>query len=208
MTEAETSTKTKPDSDQNAPQSKPSEPTNIIEVELRDPLLAAFMGWLVPGLGHIYQGRIAKGVLFAVCILGTYFFGLFVGDNHVVFASNSSYARMLQFGCQACVGLPVTPAIYQAVRVRMGREAPIRDADIAEWNRRLGSGYDLGVLYTVCAGLLNVLAICDAYAGPMFPLPEDPNKKKMGKSNKDGPGTSNENPPQSLKPEAAKAKTR
>ena len=30
--------------------------------------LAAFLSYLFPGLGQIYQGRIAKGILFFVCV--------------------------------------------------------------------------------------------------------------------------------------------
>ena len=47
-----------------------------LEIDLKDPRLAAFLAWLVPGLGHFYQGRTAKGVLFFVCILGTFLYGL------------------------------------------------------------------------------------------------------------------------------------
>src|SRR5262245_54445208 len=35
---------------------------DTLDVELKDPPLAAFLAWLVPGLGHIYQGRTGKGV--------------------------------------------------------------------------------------------------------------------------------------------------
>ena len=34
------------------------------KVMLKDPALAALLAWLVPGLGHVFQGRTAKGVLF------------------------------------------------------------------------------------------------------------------------------------------------
>ena len=58
-----------------------------IEVELREPWLALFLAWLWPGAGHFYQRRYAKAVLFMVCILGTWFFGLSLGGGHVVYAS-------------------------------------------------------------------------------------------------------------------------
>ena len=37
-----------------------------IEIDLKEPWLAALLAWLVPGLGHIYQGRTGKGILFFV----------------------------------------------------------------------------------------------------------------------------------------------
>ena len=83
-----------------------------IEVNLKDPRLAAFLAWLVPGLGHFYQGRNGKGVLFFVCILGTFFYGLYIGGGRVVYASTEDVLsrRFLterwQYVCQAGVGLP------------------------------------------------------------------------------------------------------
>ena len=50
-----------------------------IEIDLRDPLVAGVLAWLWPGAGHLYQRRYAKGMLFMVCILGTFFFGLVLG---------------------------------------------------------------------------------------------------------------------------------
>ena len=49
-----------------------------IEINLKDPVLAGFWAWLWPGAGHLYQGRYAKGALFMICILGTFFSGLFI----------------------------------------------------------------------------------------------------------------------------------
>jgi TM2 domain-containing membrane protein YozV len=59
----------------------------VIEIDLKDPWLAAFLAWLVPGLGHLYQGRTGKGLLFFICIVGTFFYGLYIGGGKVVYAS-------------------------------------------------------------------------------------------------------------------------
>ena len=40
-------------------------PVSQPSLDLKNPGLAAFLAWLIPGLGHIYQGRILKGVLFS-----------------------------------------------------------------------------------------------------------------------------------------------
>lgn len=45
------------------------------------------------------------------------------------------------------------------------------------WHRRLGRFYDIGTLYTTFAGLLNLLVIYDALAGPMRPGPESKDEK-------------------------------
>ena len=50
-------------------------------VDLKDPALAGFLAWLVPGLGHLYQGRRAKAALFFVCIMGTFIYGCYLGGS-------------------------------------------------------------------------------------------------------------------------------
>src|SRR5262245_15790419 len=45
--------------------------------------LPALLSYLVPGLGQIYQGRVAKGVLFMVCIYALFFYGQRLGAGTV-----------------------------------------------------------------------------------------------------------------------------
>ena len=58
----------------------PSAAEETIEIDLRNPVLAAVLAWVWPGLGHLYQRRYGKGVLYMVCILSTWFFGLALGE--------------------------------------------------------------------------------------------------------------------------------
>lgn len=182
-----------------------------LEIDLKDPRLAAFLAWLVPGLGHLYQGRTGKGILFFVCILGTFFYGLYIGGGRVVYASTTpSMLTRWQYFCQLGVGVPAMPALIQTMRVRQGR-APLEifgfdvmrpprmrggpfvsdDAtnpastaevespdELAKWNYELGDRFDLGTVFTVIAGLLNLLVIFDAYGGPLvIPPPEEKSKE-------------------------------
>lgn len=41
------------------------------------------------------------------------------------------------------------------------------------WHQRLGRFFDIGTLYTLLAGLLNLLVVYDAWAGPMRPVATD-----------------------------------
>jgi hypothetical protein len=169
----------------------PSE--TVIEVNLRRPELAAFYAWLWPGAGHLYQRRWAKGLLFMVCVLGTYFFGFFLGQGKVVYASFTEGDRRWQYICQLGVGLPALPALAQSyVVIRQHKKelwngfmapphpvTPERRDRLADWHYRLHQLFDLGTLYTMIAGLLNVLAIYDAYAGPMpTPLEDERSRKR------------------------------
>jgi hypothetical protein len=151
-------------------------------MSLRNPGLAAFLAWLVPGAGHWYQGRRGKAILFAVCVLGTYVYGLVIGDGHVVYASWNRTDFRWQYVCQLGVGLPAMPALVQSRRVMRDKEplfadvlAPPRQPvypgehdHLADWHLELSWRFDLGTLYTMVAGLLNILAVFDAYSGPFI----------------------------------------
>lgn len=171
----------------------PSKDGEFIEIDLKNRYLAAFLAWIWPGSGHLYQGRYAKGVLFMVCILSTYFFGLAIGGGHVVYASSlmSGPDRRWQYVCQLGVGAPALPALEQYRRATSRKNQPLLLGNerrlmappenvvpeshdmLAEWHDKYHGFFELGTLYTMIAGLLNVLAIFDAYAGPMMPHEEE-----------------------------------
>lgn len=84
-------------------------------VPLRDPKFAAILAFLMPGLGHFYQRRYFKALLYSVCILGTFFTGMRIGHGQVVYfnwqpSENRTYAYL----CQFWVGVPAVPAIVQS----------------------------------------------------------------------------------------------
>ena len=51
-----------------------------------------------------------------------------------------------------------------------------RGEQVSHWHRRLGRWFDIGTLYTMLAGMLNVLVIYDAWAGPLG-TPTDADRK-------------------------------
>lgn len=198
---------------------------NDVQVDLREPALAALLAWLWPGAGHMYQKRYRKGALFMICILGTFFFGMILGNGHVVYASWRPNDYRWQSVPQLGVGLPAFPAIIQNFKVRDGGEpywvtarrypefhakefriippeelkdyqgdtladgfmAPpagnvyIDKRDVlATWTEETHHGFEIGTLYTIVAGLLNILAIYDAYAGPVLPSEDEKKKKDDG----------------------------
>ena len=146
------------------------------ELNLRNRHLAAFLAWLIPGAGHFYQRRYFKSAVFFVCILSSFLIGMFVAGGRCVYASWNETEKRWQYVLQAGIGLPAMPAAYQAWRIRGGNKpwgefmvAPASTRELDEWNRKTASGFDMGTLYTMIAGLLNILVIFDAYAGPLPP---------------------------------------
>ncbi len=178
-----------------------TKPGDAIEIELRQPWVAALLAWALPGLGHIYQGRTGKGILFFVCVLGTFFYGLYLGGGKVVYAAtNWEQQFRWQYLCQLGVGLPSTPMLIQRHRANSDKQ-PLWNRFMAQPRKTVGpaeddSGkmaqqpnelaqqiiekhpfFELGTVYTVVAGLLNILVICDAAGGPLILRPA-PDKKK------------------------------
>lgn len=160
-----------------------------VVVELKDPILAAFLAWLIPGLGHLYQGRIAKAVLFFVCIMSLFAYGVYLGGSdelgwgRVVYASWRTGDKRLPYLCQIGIGLPALPALVQANRVRNSKApwwngfmAPPRVNDdglnnqptVHTLHRKLHRYFEIGTVYTMVAGLLNLLVIYDAWGGPVI----------------------------------------
>src|SRR6188768_2807655 len=129
--------------------SPPAATDPTLEIDLRDPSLAAILAWLIPGAGHLYQRRTGKGLLFMVCILSTYFFGLALGEGKVVYASWNQVDRRWQFPLQLGVGLPAAPAIVQSMVVRRGNppilggimKPPRNQDELAEWHYTLGQRF-------------------------------------------------------------------
>ena len=160
-----------------------AEPAPSVEpaaVPLKDPWLAVALAWLWPGAGHLYQGRTAKGVLFMVCILATFFYGQYLGRGRVVFVYGPWKAETFRWPylCQVWAGLPALPAIVQARRTpRFEDETfspsrwympPQHQEEYDRLHKHLHRFFELGTVFTMIAGLLNVLAMYDAWGGPAY----------------------------------------
>ncbi len=63
--------------------------------------------------------------------------------------------------------------------------APASKNDLSNWHKATASGFDMGTLYTMVAGLLNILVVFDAYAGPL-PPPVPKKRRKREKEEADG----------------------
>jgi len=181
----------------------PKQPESEVIVRLKDPELSAFLAWLIPGLGHLYQGRRAKAALFFVCIMGLFVCGLYLGGSpelgwgRVVYFRWQEGEKRLHYLCQIGIGLPAMPALIQANRMNSGKPvlwngfmAPPRPMNVPRdavngdqptahrLHLELKRYFELGQVYTMIAGLLNILAIYDALGGPVMPARKEENQKQ------------------------------
>jgi hypothetical protein len=180
-----------------------STPSTVSPPPLRQFSIAAgFLSYLIPGLGQIYQGRVGKGVLFMVCLLGMFFAGQYLGDwqnvyvpdrargaNDVVAWDENPWHLPLpvanivnhrwHFAGQFWIGIAAWPALWQYNKLPVPDEPsfwhnfqrwPDNEGKINEYLTNSDKTPDVAWVYTVIAGVLNILVIYDAFAGPAYVL--------------------------------------
>lgn len=162
-----------------------------------DPL-AALLSYLIPGLGQIYQGRVGKGLLFFGGLYLLFFYGMWMGQWRNVWLPETdklppvaiaglnlggvgkAISYRVQFAGQFWIGTAAWPAVYQYAVFDDTKDAgPIfgkfermpKEDELNDLQRNGNKRWDLGWVYTVIAGVLNLLVIYDAFAGPMFREP-------------------------------------
>jgi hypothetical protein len=172
---------------------KPGSPPEPPPVKLD--FLAALLSYLIPGLGQVYQGRVGKGLLFFAGLYLLFFYGMAMGQWRNVWLPDPAELPEMevrsvrlggwvkavwsrpQFAGQFWIGAAAWPAVYQYAAYDRGKEeGPVfgtfqrapTEAELNDVQRRSSKRWDLGWVYTVIAGVLNLLVIYDALAGPMF----------------------------------------
>jgi len=169
---------------------------------------AAILSYLVPGLGQIFQGRVGKGLLFMVSLYGLFFYGMYLGQWSNVFLSDNAvqnpawklpkWATNLynrpHFAGQFWIGVAAWPAIWHYWHDQPNQdrgpidnnageffkkfEAAPSEAELNKFQQNSDKHWDLGWVYTVIAGVLNVLVIYDALAGPAFHSSRESDEKE------------------------------
>lgn len=120
---------------------------------MRKKLLALLLGWLVPGLGHLYAGRRWKALVFFTVITASAFAGLAMGEFRNVYFSPGHY----QFYAEVGNGLFTLGA---SLVMRLGDFAPIEST---AHGAMLGGKLPIADLYLMLAGLLNFIIAANAF---------------------------------------------
>lgn len=187
------------------PEPTSAESEDSIVIDLKNPFLAGVLAWLVPGLGHYYQGRYFKSILFSLCIFATFFCGCYLAsDREIGFARNVYYSwgsgdrtPRLFFIPQSGIGFAAITALVQSHRVNSGQKPYFNGAmappltpnepnprlrgyppTLDEIIARRGPYFEIGTVFTVVAGLMNLLVIFDAIDGPLLYKKEEEEESK------------------------------
>lgn len=89
--------------------------------EEKNPIVAGVLAFLIPGAGHIYQGRTIKGIIYCVSILGLFFWGQKLGEGMVVYGDitlTPPRVGPLSYVAQLGVGGFSLPAAFQNRRAK------------------------------------------------------------------------------------------
>lgn len=108
------------------------------------------LAWLIPGGGHLMLGRRGRGAIMAACVIFTYVMGLLMRGALFQPQTGDLLTTVIYTGGflgNVAAGFPYLLSVW------LGYAQP----DVA------GHVYDYGTKFLVAAGLLNVLAMVDAF---------------------------------------------
>lgn len=108
------------------------------------PALACFLAWLVPGLGHLHQGRKLRAAIVFVTLVGLLVLGTVLAEG----ANLSRERHYYYWGGQFMAGLPAI-----ALELAHGHPPLTRHLPYAE----------AGLVIASIAGMLNILSLLDVY---------------------------------------------
>jgi hypothetical protein len=117
---------------------------------LRSPYLVVVLGWLVPGSGHFLLGRRGRGAIIFATVLACFAVGVLMRGPMFQPGGADLLSRLIQFG--GFIG-DLASGLFYFLTVWSGYS----QADVA------GHAADYGSKFLVAAGLLNILAMVDAY---------------------------------------------
>jgi hypothetical protein len=109
-------------------------------------LPACLFAWLLPGAGHLYLGRRAKGLIFMTAIGALFLLGVAMDSGLELKLGFEDPLALLVSLAQMAVGIPYFLA--RALGVEAGLVTSVT--------------YEYGNTFTAVGGLLNVLVILDA----------------------------------------------
>jgi len=110
------------------------------------PAAVCVVSWLVPGAGHLMQGRRQKGIIFLVALTAMFLTGLALDGRLFPFIFNEPLVGLAAI---ANLGMGIPYFIAKAIGLGKGVVT--------------AASYEYGNTFLIVAGLLNMLVAIDAY---------------------------------------------
>jgi TM2 domain-containing membrane protein YozV len=133
-----------------------------------NPVTPCVLAWVLPGLGHLYLGRQARGLAFFIVVLLTFVLGLFSGGTSSVADGQQPLSYLATFDNLAMgpLDLVARSVSLGGLYYRLPPEEidPRRQAIMARLRERVRyATYEYGSTFLLTAGLMNMLLILDAF---------------------------------------------
>jgi len=109
-------------------------------------VLSVIMGWLIPGLGHVYLKKYWRGLTFFVCITAMAGLGLVMGGRIYPFQTENPLTILAFF---SDMGIGVLYFLSKILSFGLGNLKNVT--------------FEFGTAYIAGAGLLNYLVALDAF---------------------------------------------
>jgi hypothetical protein len=111
-----------------------------------NPYLICAVAWALPGAGHLWLGRHQKGLTFLIVLPLMFAFGLWIDGRIFPFQMSEP---LVALAAVADLGLGLPYFLAKIIGVGAGEVTAIT--------------YEYGNAYVIVAGLLNMLAVLDAF---------------------------------------------
>jgi hypothetical protein len=111
-----------------------------------NPYLICAAAWAVPGAGHLWLGRVQKGLIFLVALPLMFATGLWLEGRLFPFALEQPLVALAAF---ADIGMGVPYFVAKAAGLGAGRV--------------IAQSFEYGNAFLIVAGLLNMLVVLDAF---------------------------------------------
>ncbi len=112
-------------------------------------VISVVLAWLLPGAGHFYLGRRGKAVIFLLIVTFSLLFGFYLDGK----LYTPEKGKLLSFfGTFASLG--IGPSYFLLTADKLG--------NVASGNMNSFT-FDYGNLFTLVAGLMNVLLMIDSF---------------------------------------------
>jgi hypothetical protein len=111
-----------------------------------NPYLVCLAAWAIPGLGHLWLGRMQKGLVFLITLLAMFAFGLWLEGRLFPFELSQP---LVALAALADLGAGVPFIVARAMHGGAGRVVAVT--------------YEYGNAFLIVTGLLNMLVVLDAF---------------------------------------------
>ena len=113
----------------------------------RSVVVACVLAWLLPGAGHLYLGRLRRGLELLGALMALFILGVWMDARLQFYVGLEDPLALLRSGAQMAMGLPYLVA----------RGLGFQAGDVTS------ALHEYGNTFTEVGGLLNILVILDAH---------------------------------------------